>query len=211
MDRPRTKAPQTPIYFITHWSGVFLEVRLRTVNPGERSSRSIVNRTTAARSLGVVESLILTGSGLVPILVYKRRGAKSRNCAESTDHLRHLSNRSDGLDALYHYRMDVNTPNEGKCLVEFFSRPPSAGYRLQFRRIRMKSGPEYLYCSNWMVDGGVNRWSTLASRKTHPRMSQDFRKPQWLRARRSRRARLSYIWPPGPTSRARRSAPPRPL
>ena len=39
-----------------------------------------------------------------------------------------LSNRSGGLDRLYHYRRDVNTPNEGKCLVEFFSRPPSAGY-----------------------------------------------------------------------------------
>jgi len=46
-----------------------------------------------------------------------------------------LSNRSSGLDVLYHYQRDVDTPNEGKCVVEFFSRPPSAGYRLQFRRI----------------------------------------------------------------------------
>jgi len=68
-----------------------------------------------------------------------------------------LSNRSGGLDGLYHYQRDVNTPNEGKCLVEFFSRPPSAGYRLQFRRICMKTGPKYLQCSNWMMDGGVKR------------------------------------------------------
>ena len=82
-----------------------------------------------------------------------------------------LSNRSGGLDGLYHYQKDVNTPNEGKCLVEFCSRPPSAGNRLQFRRIRMKPGPEYLYCTNWTVDCGVNRWCTLVSRKTRPRMS----------------------------------------
>ena len=65
MDHPMTEAPQTQIYFITHGSGAFLEVRLRTVVRGERASRSIVNRTTAARSLGVVESLILAGLGPV--------------------------------------------------------------------------------------------------------------------------------------------------
>jgi len=69
MDRPRTEAPETQIYSITHRSGAFLEVRLRTVVRGERASRSIVNSTTAARSLGVVESLILAGLGLVPIFV----------------------------------------------------------------------------------------------------------------------------------------------
>ena len=72
MDRPNTEAPQTQIYFITHWSGAFLEVRLRTVVRGERASRSIVNRTTAARFLGVVESLILAGPGLVPVFVQRR-------------------------------------------------------------------------------------------------------------------------------------------
>jgi len=69
MDRPRTEAPQTQIYFITHGSGAFLEVRLRTVVRGERASRSIVNRTTAARSFGVVKSLILAGSGFVPVFI----------------------------------------------------------------------------------------------------------------------------------------------
>ena len=69
MDRPRTEAPQTQIYFITHGSGAFLEVRLRTVVRGERASRSIVNRTTAARSIGVVESLILAGPGSGSVLM----------------------------------------------------------------------------------------------------------------------------------------------
>ena len=68
-------------------------------------------------------------------IFYKRRLAKSANRADHTEYMTYLSNRSGGLDGLYHYQMDVNTPNEGKCLVEFFSRPPSAGYRLQFRRI----------------------------------------------------------------------------
>merc|ERR1711865_1178089 len=101
-----------------------------------------------------------------------------------------LSNRVGGLDGLYHYRREGNTPNKGKCLVEFFSRPPSAGYWLQFRRICMKPRPEYLYCTNWTVDDGVNRWCTLASRKTHPRMSPYFREP---RAYVSRPLRLN-IW-----------------
>ena len=69
MDRPTTEATQTQLYFIIHWSGAFLEVRLRTVVRGERASRSIVNRTTAARSLGVVESPILAGIGLVPVFI----------------------------------------------------------------------------------------------------------------------------------------------
>ena len=80
----------------------------------------------------------------VTVFVYKRRVAESANRAEQKEHLSKLSNRSDGLDGLYHYQRDVNTPNEGKRLVEFFSRPPSADYRLQFRRICMKTGPEYL-------------------------------------------------------------------
>ena len=68
MDRPMTEAPQTQIYFITHGSGAFPVLRLRTVVRGDWASRSIVNRTTAARSLGVVVSLILAGPGLVPEL-----------------------------------------------------------------------------------------------------------------------------------------------
>ena len=144
MDRPSTEAPQTQIYFITHGSGAFSVLRLRTVNPGERASRSIVNRTTAARFLGVVASLLLAGSGSVAVFVYKREVAESANRADHTDHFIGLSNRSGGLDGLYHYQREGNTSNEGKCLVEFFSRPPSAGYRLQFRRIRMKTRPECL-------------------------------------------------------------------
>jgi hypothetical protein len=69
MDRPRTEAPQTQIYFITHESGAFLVLRLRSVVCGERASRSIVNNTTAARFLGVVESLILAGLGLVTVFI----------------------------------------------------------------------------------------------------------------------------------------------
>ena len=80
----------------------------------------------------------------MPVFVYKRGVAKSRNRAEHTDKEIMLSNRSGGLDGLYHYQREVNTSNEGKCLVEFFCCPPSAGYRLQFRRIRMKTEPEYL-------------------------------------------------------------------
>ena len=72
MDRPMAEAPQTQIYFITHGSGAFLEVRLRTAESGERASRSIVNRTTAARPLRVVESLILAGPGLVSVFVQTR-------------------------------------------------------------------------------------------------------------------------------------------
>ena len=69
MDRSITEAPQTQIYFIKHGSGVFLEVRLRTVVRGDWASRSIVDRTTAARPLGVVESLILAGSGSVAVFM----------------------------------------------------------------------------------------------------------------------------------------------
>ena len=56
-----------------------------------------------------------------------------------------------------------------------------AGSRLQFRRISMKTGLEYIYCIIRTVEGGVNRWCTLATRKTHPRMSPRgsvFREPR---------------------------------
>ena len=69
LDRPITEAPQAQIYFITHWSGAFPVLRLRTVVRGERASRSIVNITTAARFLGVVESLILAGSGYGAVFI----------------------------------------------------------------------------------------------------------------------------------------------
>ena len=67
--RPTTKAPETQIYFINHRSGAFPVLRLRTVVRGERASRSIVNRTTALWSIWMVASLILAGSGFVPLFV----------------------------------------------------------------------------------------------------------------------------------------------
>ena len=60
---PTTKAPETQIHFINHWSGAFLVLRQRTVVRGERASRSIVNRTTALWSIWMVASLILAGLG----------------------------------------------------------------------------------------------------------------------------------------------------
>ena len=60
--RPVTEAPETQIYFINDRSGAFRVLRLRTVVRGERASRSIVNRTTALRSIWMVSSLILAVS-----------------------------------------------------------------------------------------------------------------------------------------------------
>ena len=59
--RPVTEAPEKQIYFIKHRSGAFLVLRLRTVDRGERASRSIVNRTTALWSIWIVASMILAG------------------------------------------------------------------------------------------------------------------------------------------------------
>ena len=61
--RPTTKAPEKQIYFITHRSGAFPGLRLRTVVRGERAIRSIVNRTTALWSTRMVSSLVLAGLG----------------------------------------------------------------------------------------------------------------------------------------------------
>ena len=61
--RPINKAPETQIYFTNHRSGAFPGLRLRTIVRGERASRSIVNRTTALWSIGMVASLILAGLG----------------------------------------------------------------------------------------------------------------------------------------------------
>ena len=63
MARPATEAPETQFYFITHGSGAFPVLRVRTVVRGERASRSIVNRTTALWSIWMVASLILAGAG----------------------------------------------------------------------------------------------------------------------------------------------------
>ena len=73
---PITKAPETRIYFINDRSGAFRVLRLRTVVRGERASRSIVNRTTALRSIWMVSSLILAGPGIKPVS-HERGVAKS--------------------------------------------------------------------------------------------------------------------------------------
>ena len=62
--RPVTEAPETRIYFINHWSGANSVPRVRTVVRGERTNRSIVNRTTALWSIWMVSSLILAGLGI---------------------------------------------------------------------------------------------------------------------------------------------------
>ena len=73
---PITKAPETRIYFINDRSGAFRVLRLRTVVRGERAGRSIVNRTTALRSIWMVSSLILAGPGIKPVS-HERGVAKS--------------------------------------------------------------------------------------------------------------------------------------
>ena len=143
MVRPRTKAPETQIYFITHGSGAFSVLRLRTVVRGERASRSIVNRTTALWSIWVVASLILAGLGLSRFHI-KRGLAKSTNREKIPDHLRHLSICSIDLDGLYRQQTDGNEHKLGSCLVGFFSHPRNVGRRLRFRRLRMKTGLELI-------------------------------------------------------------------
>ena len=57
MDRSRTEAPKTRVYFTTHRSGAFPVLRLRAVVRGERASGSIVNRTKAGFDFDVVYSM----------------------------------------------------------------------------------------------------------------------------------------------------------
>jgi hypothetical protein len=64
-----TEAPETQIYFTTHRSGTNSVPRVRTVVRGERTSRSIVNRTTALWSIWVVASLILAGLAIKPVFI----------------------------------------------------------------------------------------------------------------------------------------------
>ena len=72
MARPVTEAPETQIYFINHRSGANSVPRVRTVVRGERTSRSIVNRTTALWSIWMVASLILAGSTYLPVFEQSR-------------------------------------------------------------------------------------------------------------------------------------------
>ena len=65
----------------------------------------------------------------------KERGAADKLNREAlTDHLTYLNLCPFGLDGLYHQQTDKNEHKRESCLVEFFSRPPSAGRRLRFRR-----------------------------------------------------------------------------
>jgi hypothetical protein len=96
-----TEAPETQIYFINHRSGAFPALRLRTVVRGERASRSIVNRTTALWSIGMVASLIL--AGLCLVATTRIRGdADSSFRAALTGHLTYLGLCPSGLNGLYH-------------------------------------------------------------------------------------------------------------
>jgi hypothetical protein len=141
--RPTTKAPETQIYFINHRSGANSVPRVRTVVRGERASRSIVNRTTALWSIGVVSSPILAGSGFEPRFVktYGTEVVVSRGSNGVHDRADRCPG---GLDGLYHQQTEGNEHKLGSCPVEFFSRPPSAGRRLRFRRLWMKTGLELI-------------------------------------------------------------------
>ena len=101
MARLVTEAPETQIYFINHRSGAFSALRLRTVVRGERASRSIVNRTTALRSIWVVASLILAGLGSEPRFRLNawREVSVSRGSNGEPNRARC---RSGGYDGLYH-------------------------------------------------------------------------------------------------------------
>ena len=118
-------------------------LRQRTVARGERASRSIVNRTTALWSIYIVASLILAYLALELVFVQTR----GREDDESRG-FNGVHDRADrcpgGLDGLYHHQTEGNEHKLGSCLVEFFSRPPSAGRRLRFRRLCMKTGLELI-------------------------------------------------------------------
>ena len=130
--RTTHEAPETQIYFINHRSGAIPVPRVRTVVRGERASRSIVNRTTALWSIWIVASLILADLGLVLIFT-RTRGAKLPNRAALTGHLIYVELCPSGLNELYPQQTEGNEHKRESCLVEFFSRPPSAGRRLRFR------------------------------------------------------------------------------
>ncbi len=60
------------------------------------------------------------------------------------ENLIHLGTRSGGINVLYHQQTNQNEHKRESCLVEFFSRPPSAGRRLRFRLLCMKTGLELI-------------------------------------------------------------------
>ena len=143
MAPPATETPEMQIYFTTHRSGAFPVLRLRTVVRGERASRSIVNRTTALWSIWMVSSLMLANleSGRVYMKTWGRGDDEScrSNGPPSIAH-----SRRGGSDCIYRQQTGKNEHKIGSCLVEFFSRPPSAGRRLRFRPVWMKTGLELI-------------------------------------------------------------------
>ena len=143
MARPRTKAPETQIYSINHRSGAFPVLRLRTVVRGERASRSIVNRTTALWSIWMVSSLILAGPGS-EFFTPSTRGPEVASRRGSNGPSNVAGWRRGGLDGLYRQQTHRNEHKLGSCLVELFSRLPSAGRRFRFRRLCMKTGLELI-------------------------------------------------------------------
>ena len=99
--RPTTKAPETQIYFTNHRSGANSVPRVRTVVRGERTSRSIVNRTTALWSIWIVESLILADLESEVIFVKtQRRGVDESRGSNGTPNIDRTC--SGELDGLYH-------------------------------------------------------------------------------------------------------------
>ena len=108
MARLVTEAPEMQIYFITHRSGAFPVLRLRTVARGERASQSIVNRTTWVWSIWIVESLILAGLGLV-LVSHKRVVPKSSNREALTEPLIGLTvAKVDRTDSTANKRIKTN-------------------------------------------------------------------------------------------------------
>jgi len=66
------------------------------------------------------------------------------NRAALTGHLIYVDLCPSGLNGLYPQQTEGNEHKRESCLVEFFSRPPSAGRRLRFRRLCMKTGLELI-------------------------------------------------------------------
>ena len=64
--------------------------------------------------------------------------------AALTGHLIYVDLCPSGLNGLYPQQTKGNEHKRESCLVEFFSRPPSAGRRLRFRRMCMKTGLELI-------------------------------------------------------------------
>jgi hypothetical protein len=79
------------------------------------------------------------------LAISQKRGVpKSPNRAALTEYMIMLTRRSGRLHGLYPQQTEGNEHKLGSCLVEFFSRPPSAGRRLRFRRLCMKTGLELI-------------------------------------------------------------------